>query len=191
MVNYNHVSRKGHDLADDSLEARGNVCLLVIRGVMRARVHFKYSNGWFNQVNSSCSLDSSAGDLVTAVRKCRHARMLVTVEEEHDRVVVLGSVNLVKCVTSCLTHHYLEVVTGDDFLSVLHPANCRRRVSCHSTLQLDVRGLVGVRVGRVVQELRRHCRNTQSNTTHKPDRNFLFSTLDNFLQDSVLQQRFL
>lgn len=58
-------------------------------------------------------------------------------------------------------HHDLEVVTGYDFLSVLHPADSRWGVSCDSTLKLDVRGLVGVRVAGIVQELRRHCRNTQ------------------------------
>lgn len=67
----------------------------------------------------------------------------------------------------CLTHHYLEVVAGDDFLSILHPADSWRWASCHSTLQLNVGGLVGICVGRVIQELRRHCRNTQNNTTHK------------------------
>lgn len=56
------------------------------------------------------------------------------------------------------THHYLEVVAGDDLLAILHPADAWQWVSSHSTLQLDVSGLVSVRVGRVVQELRRHCR---------------------------------
>lgn len=63
------------------------------------------------------------------------------------------------CILFWVTHHYLEVVTRDDFLPVLHPADGRRRVSCHGTLQLDVGWLIGVRVGRVVEELRRHCKN--------------------------------
>lgn len=64
------------------------------------------------------------------------------------------------------THHYLEVVAGDDFLSVLHPADCWRWVSRHSTLQLDVSGLISIRVGWVVQELRRHCRKTREEVEH-------------------------
>lgn len=64
-----------------------------------------------------------------------------------------------------MTHHYLEVVARDDFLSVLHPADGWWRVSCHGALQLDVGGLIGVRVGRVVKKLRRHYRKTQSKRT--------------------------
>lgn len=54
------------------------------------------------------------------------------------------------------THHDLEVVTRDDCLSVLHPAHGGLRVSRHGTLHLNVRALVGVRVGWVVQELGWH-----------------------------------
>lgn len=68
---------------------------------------------------------------------------------------------------SVVTHHNLEVVTGYDFLSIFHPADRRWGVSCDSTLKLDVCRLVGERVGRIVQELRRHCRNKQINTSHK------------------------
>lgn len=63
--------------------------------------------------------------------------------------------------TSYYTHHDLEVVAGDDRLSVLHPAHSGLRVTRHRALHLDVRALVCVRVGRVVQELGRHCRKTQ------------------------------
>lgn len=63
-----------------------------------------------------------------------------------------------------VTHHDLEVVAGNDLLSVLHPADSRWGVPCDSTLKLDVRGLVGVRVARIVQELRRHCRTKQINS---------------------------
>lgn len=84
---------------------------------------------------------------------------------------------------SCLTDHDLEVVAGDDFLPVLHPADGRRWAPCHGTLQLDVGRLVGIRVGRVVQELRRHCRNTQNDTTYKQQRSAwtcLSETLNQF-----------
>lgn len=65
-----------------------------------------------------------------------------------------------------MTHHDLEVVTGYNFLSVLHPADSRWGVSCDSTLKLDVRGLISIRVAGIVQELRRHCRNKQMYTLH-------------------------
>lgn len=69
------------------------------------------------------------------------------------------------------THHNLEVVAGNDLLPVLHPADGGQRVSRHGALQLDVGGLVGVRVRRVVQELRRNCNKTagqSEESIHKP-----------------------
>lgn len=60
-------------------------------------------------------------------------------------------------------HHDLEIVTGDHLLPVLHPAYGRRRVSRHGTLQLDVGGFRGVRVGGIVEELRRNCGRKQTN----------------------------
>lgn len=63
-----------------------------------------------------------------------------------------------------VTHHNLEVVTGYDFLSIFHPADCWRGVSCDSTLKLYVCRLVGKSVGRIIQELRWHCRNKQIHT---------------------------
>lgn len=70
------------------------------------------------------------------------------------------------CALCNVTYHYLKVVTGDDFFSILYPADSWWGVSCDGALQLDVCGLVGICVGRVVQELRRHCRKTQNFKTH-------------------------
>lgn len=59
------------------------------------------------------------------------------------------------------SHYDLEIVTGNHFLAILHPANTGLWVSRHGTLELDVSGLVSVSVGRVVQELRRNCGRTR------------------------------
>lgn len=61
-----------------------------------------------------------------------------------------------------MTHHYLKVVTWDYFFPVLHPADSRQGISCDGTFQLDVGGLGGVGVGRIVQELRRNWKNTDN-----------------------------
>lgn len=54
------------------------------------------------------------------------------------------------------SYHNLEVVAGNDHLSVLHPADGGLRVSRHGTLHFDVRAFIRVHVRRVVEKLRRH-----------------------------------
>ncbi len=51
-----------------------------------------------------------------------------------------------------ISHHDLEVVAGNDGLSVLHPADGGLRVSRHGTLHLDVRAFIRIRVRRIVEE---------------------------------------
>lgn len=64
---------------------------------------------------------------------------------------------------SILSYHNLEVVAGNDHLSVLHPADGGLRVSRHGTLHFDVRAFIRVHVRRVVEKLRRHWGQRENN----------------------------
>ena len=55
------------------------------------------------------------------------------------------------------TYNYFKVVTGDDSVSVLHPFDGGSWRPRDLALKHDVHGLVGVNVGRPLDELGRNC----------------------------------